>query len=280
MRKLMILLLCCWILPTTAQNLDAVIAKLKEDIPGQVVNPQTTQELAKLFEGATELTVPRIFVDKLPSDFALKGNPNLYTHVITALILRSNEQAVREKMILTVLKNKYDHKEKWTPTEESFFHEMVEKYDVIVTKTIATQLEQLSIKIDEIVPGLAVAQSVYATDWGTKNMNHPYGQMGWIDEQTYDELPYDSLLAATEAYVKEMNSAPNYWMWRLRRQKATHRGTRNRLAFILAGSLYVYRPEDPYYSATIQKIITSNKPLSQLYEASFLEDNETTQTGR
>lgn len=273
MRKVFILLLCCWIYPVMAQNLDDVIIKLKQDVPGRIVTPATTKELAELFKGSTDLTVPRVFVDKLPADFAKKGTPELYTQIITALILRSNEQAIREKMILTVLKDKHNNHQAWTPTEESFFHEMVEKYDVIATKTLDTQLEQLAIKIDEIVPGLAVAQSVYATDWGKKNIEHPYGQMGWLDEQTYDELPYDSLLKATEAYVAEMNAAPNYWMWRLRRQKATHRGTRNRLAFILAGSLYVYRPEDPYYAPTIQKIITNNKPLSALYEATFIEDS-------
>ena len=271
MRKFILLLVFCWIYPLMAQDLDAAITKLKEEVPGQIVRPQTTQELSRLFEKATETAVPRIFVDKLPADFVEKGSPELYAQVITALILRSNEQAIREKMILTVLKNKYDSNVKWSPVEETFFHEMVEKYDVVVTKTIATQLEQLALKIDEIVPGLAVAQSVYATDWGRKNINHPYGQMGWLDEEKYDELPYDSLIQATEAYFQEMNAAPSYWMWRIRRQKATHRGTRNRLAFILAGNLSVYRPEDPYYSATIQKILTNNKALTKLYEATFLE---------
>ena len=272
MRKLIILLLFCWILPASAQNLDKAISRLTENIKGTVVTPKTTKELEALFQNASTSSIPRIFVDKLPEDFAQKGSPELYTYIITALILRSNELALHEKMILTVLKNKYDKKEKWTPTEESFFHAMVEKYDVTVTKTIDTQLEQLMVKIDEIVPGLAVAQSVYATDWGKKNMLHPYGQMGWLNEQTYDELPYDSLIKATEAYVTEMNSAPNYWMWRLRRQQAPHRRARSRLAYILAGSLYVYRPEDPYYTATIQKIITNNKPLAQLYEVTFEEN--------
>ena len=271
MRKLIFLFLLCWTLPIMAQNLDKAIETLTIEPEGTVVSPKTTAELAVLFKEATDSKVPRIFVEKLPSDFAQKGSPELYMYVITALILRSNESAVREKMLLTVLKDKYNKKEPWTPIEESFFHALVEKYDVIVNKTIETQLEQLDIKIDEIVPGLAVAQSVYATDWGKKNMQHPYGQMGWIDEKTYDELPYESLIKATEAYVKEMNSASNYWMWRLRRQRATHRGMRSRLAYSLAGSLYVYRPEDPYYTATLQKIILNNKPLSKLYEATFIE---------
>ena len=101
MRKVFILLLCCWIYPVMAQNLDDVIIKLKQDVPGRIVTPATTKELAELFKGSTDLTVPRVFVDKLPADFAKKGTPELYTQIITALILRSNEQAIREKMILT-----------------------------------------------------------------------------------------------------------------------------------------------------------------------------------
>ena len=272
MHKIIVILCCFFVFPTMAQNLDAAIEKLTQDIPGQVVSPKTTQELATLFQNATDTSVPRIFVDKLPSDFAEKGSPQLYMRVITALILRANEKAVREKMLLTALKNKYDKKEAWTSKEESFFHAMVEKYDVTITKTIDTQLEQLTQKIDEIVPGLAVAQSVYATDWGKKNMSHPYGQMGWLDEKTYDELPYDSLIKATDAYVSEMNSATNYWMWRLTRQRAAHRGMRDRLAAALASNLYPYRPEDPYYTATIQKIISNNRPLAKLHETTFMDN--------
>lgn len=271
MRKLF-LIFCFFIFPAMAKNLDNAIQKLTRNVEGQIVSPATTEELQNLFKDATETRVPRIFVDKLPADFAENGTGELYMNVITALILRSNEMAIREKVLLMALKNKHNKKEAWTPIEESFFNAMVEKYDVVVNKTIETQLDQLSIKIDEIVPGLAVAQSVYATDWGRKNLNHPYGQMGWLDEKNYDELPYDSLIKATEAYVKEMNSAENYWMWRTRRQRSAHRGTRDRLAYTLAGSLRVYRPEDPYYSATIQKIITNNKPLAKLYEATFIDE--------
>ena len=274
MRRL-ILLLCFWILPVAAQNLDAAIRELTKDVEGQIVSPATTEELKVLFKDATETAVPRIFVDKLPADFAQNGSPELYTQVITALTLRSNELALKEKLLLGALKSKFEKKQQWSPIEESFFQSLVEKYDETITKTTASKLDQLTLKVDEIVPGLAVAQSVYATDWGTKNMNHPYGQMGWLDESTYEDIPYDSLIKATEAYFKEMNSTSNYWMWRLKRQTAAFKGLPQRMAYTLAGNLRVYRPEDPYYSATIQKIISNNPPLAQLYKAEFIENKET-----
>lgn len=271
MRKCIALLLFFWMLPAVAQNLDTAIKELTKDVSGQVVTPKTTKELQDLFKDATETQVPRIFVDKLPDDFSENGSGELYMNVITALILRANEQAIKERMLLTALKDKYEKGEKWSEIEESFFHALVEKYDVVINKTIQTQLDQLMLKVEEIVPGLAVAQSVYATNWGKKNMAHPYGQLGWLDDKTYDELPYESLISATDAYVKEMNSADSYWMWRVHRQGAVHRGLKDRLAYTLAGNLRAYRPEDPYYHTTLQKIITNNPPLAKLYQATFLE---------
>jgi len=271
MRKWIAFLVFCWALPIYAQNLDTAIQELTKDVEGQIVAPKTTAELQTLFKDATNTQVPRIFVDKLPEDFAEKGSGELYMNVITALILRANEQAIKERMLLTALKNKYEKGAKWSEIEDSFFHALVEKYDVTISKTIQTQLDQLTLKVEEIVPGLAVAQSVYATNWGKTNNEHPYGQMGWLDEKTYDEIPYDSLIKATDAYVREMNSADSYWMWRVYRQNAVHRGMRDRLAYSLAGKLRAYRPEDPYYHTTLQKIIMNNQPLTQLYQATFLE---------
>ncbi len=273
MRKLLIAL-CLWTLPLSAQNLDKAIPELIKEPKGQIVTPQTTDELKELFKDATLTEVPRIFVDKLPADFAQNGSPELYTQIITALILRENEQALKEKMLLTVLKNKYDSGKEWSKTETDFFHMLVEKYDVTVTKTTATKLTQLQLKVDEVIPTLAVAQSVYATDWGKKNMTHPYGQMGWLDEENYNELPYDSLIEATKAYVKEMNSAANYWEWRTHRQKSSHRYIKENLGYTLAASIQVYRPEDPLYKDTIRKIIINNPPLKTLYNATFINKGE------
>ncbi|MBQ3696282.1 MAG: hypothetical protein II938_04905 [Alphaproteobacteria bacterium] len=271
MRKWILLLFLGIAVPVQAQNLDNAIQELTKDVKGEIVSPATTEELQQLFKDADETKVPRIFVDKLPSDFSQKGTGELYMYVIAALILRSNETTIKEKMLLTLLKKKYENKEPWTEVEESFFQHLVEKYDVVINKTTQMKLDQLTIKVDEIVPGLAVAQSVYATNWGQKNMDHPYGQMGWLDENTYAEIPYDSLIKATEAYVKEMNSTNNYWMWRNTRQMAAHKGYLNLLAYNLAGNLQPYRPEDPYYSDTIQKVLINNAPLRKLHTVTFIQ---------
>ncbi|MBQ4472343.1 MAG: hypothetical protein II942_03795 [Alphaproteobacteria bacterium] len=256
-----------------AQVFDDAIATLSQDIKGQVVSPKTTTELKALFKDATHTKVPRIFVDKLPADFTTEGSPELFTQVMTALVLRANEKTLRDKIILTGLKSKYDKGVEWTPAEDAFFHKLVEKYDVIVKKTIPTQLEQLVIKIDEVTPGLAVAQAAYATNWGKKDLSHPFMQMGWLDDEHYEPVSYNSLIKATDDYVQDMNAAPNYWLWRVQRQKAAHRAAAGtRLAYNMAGHLRSYLPEDPLYSVTLQQLIKNNPTLGELYNASFIEN--------
>jgi len=262
---------CIFAITAHSATLDEAIQALSDEIPGQTLQPQTTAELSTLFKDATATQVPRIFVEKLPQDFATNGSPELFVKVMTSLVLRSNERTLRDKLILTELKNKYDKGIKWTETEETFFQTLVQKYDVVVKKTIPTQLEQLMIKVDEVTPGLAVAQAAYATDWGKKNLTHPFMQMGWLDEEHYQPIEYDSLIKATDAYVQEMNAAPNYWLWRVQRQRATHRGNRKRLAYTSAGNLRSYLPEDPLYTITLQQLIINNPELKDLYDATFLK---------
>ncbi len=256
-----------------ATSLDNAIQQLSQEIPGTIVTPTTTEELQSLFKDATLTSVPRIFVDRLPDDFAENGSHELYAKVITALILRSNEQILREKMLLGALKRKFEKNEDWSEQESAFFNSLVEKYDAIAVKTKATQLEQLSLKIDEITPGLALAQSVYTTDWGKRNMQSPYAQKGWLDDKNYTETTYNSLIKATESYVEEMNSEPSYWPWREYRRRAAHRRATENLPYLLAGKLMSYQLEDPDYTRSLQQIITDNPfIIKKLFHATFSDE--------
>ena len=150
----------------------------------------------------------------------------------------------------------------------------MEKYDVIAKKNIGSQLDQLMLKADEIPIGMAIAQSVYDTDWGKKQMDAPYGQTGWLDEERYEAIKFDSLIKATESYVNEMNSTPNYYMWRIQRQAAAHRGAKRKHAFNFALALRVYRPEDVMYPTAIRNIILKNPFLSRMENLTFIQDQD------
>ena len=257
--------------PAHAIVLDDMITAFNRPQNEKIVAPKTTEELRQLFKDATLSKVPRIFVDKLPDDFEKNGDQKLYAQVMGALILRENEKALKDRVIIQMLIKKSENNEKWTELEKAYFGSLVEKYDVIAKKTIPTQLSNLLQKADEVPVGMAVAQSVYDTDWGKKNMDSPYGQTGWIDDKHYENLKFDSLIKATESYVKEMNATPNYFLWRVKRQDAARRGNQNH-SYNYAIALRTYRPEDPVYTQDVRILLLKNPFLSKMDNLTFIQE--------
>ena len=194
MKKLVFLFLICFSFEAMAMpsDFDRLLPILSKKFPEKEISPATTAELKALFKTSDE-ELPRVFIKKLPSDFAQKGDKKLYSKIITALILRENEQILNERILFMLLKEKADKGEKWTPQEQAYFDYLVDKYDAIVLKTIPTKINDLVMKIDESPPSLAVAQSALDTDFGKKNMDSPFGQMGWLDNQTYAPVKYENI---------------------------------------------------------------------------------------
>ena len=218
MKKLVFLFLICFsfnvvAMPSDFEQLLPILTKEKQE---KEITPKTTEELKALFKSDEEL--PRVFVKKLPADFAQIGDRKLYSKIITALILRENEQILNERILFLLLKEKADKGEKWTDKEQAYFDYLADKYDAIVLKTTPTKINDLLPKIDEIPPSLAMAQTALDTDFGKKNADAPFGQQGWLDNQTYAPIKYENLSDALHAYVVEMNATPNYDDWRRIRQ--------------------------------------------------------------
>ena len=113
-------------------------------------------------------------------------------------------------------------------------------------------------KIDELPPSLALAQTGLDTDFGKKNMKSPFGQTGWLDKQTYAPIRYENLTDAVKAYVKEMNSTPNYEDWRYARNKHMSNQT-PKAGYYMAKELQSYRPEDTAYLEKIRKLMNQNE---------------------
>ena len=135
----------------------------------------------------------------------------------------------------------------------------------IVLKTIPTKINDLFMKIDEIPPSLAIAQSALDTDFGKKNLESPFGQMGWLDNHTYAPIKYKNLSDAVKAYIQEMNATPNYDDWRWARDKHTHRQTPRASLYMVSG-LQTYRPEDTAYIEKIRNLMTLNPFIFKMDE--------------
>jgi uncharacterized FlgJ-related protein len=247
-------------LPIYAQQSDQfekLFPILTAEPEGKEISPKTTAELEKLFD-TPKGEIPRLFVKKLPDDFAEKGSKELYAKVITALILKENEQILGEQYLFSILKEKADKGLKWSEKEKQFFDYLVEKYDAIVLKTIPTKIADLTYKIDEIPPVLAIIQSAVQTNWGKENMDSPYGQKGWMDRENYDFIKYPNLIAATQKYVLEMNSTPNYDGWRNQRANQNYR-QKKQGSFQIIQSVRTYMPEDVNYVTKLKNELNQNK---------------------
>ena len=257
-------------LPIFAQQTDQfekLFPILTAEVEGKEITPKTTEELEKLFD-TPKGEIPRIFVKKLPDDFAKKGSKELYAKVITALILKENEQILGEQYLFFLLKEKADKGIEWSEKEKQFFDYLVEKYDAVVLKTIPTKIADLTYKIDEIPPVMAIIQSAVQTNWGKENMDSPYGQKGWLDRENYDFIKYPNLIEATQKYVLEMNSTPNYDGWRNQRANQNYR-QRKQGTYTTIQSLRTYMPEDVNYVSKLKNELNQNKFVYDFDQALF-----------
>ncbi|MGN0919172.1 MAG: hypothetical protein ACI4OR_00190 [Alphaproteobacteria bacterium] len=260
MKKILFIFLICFGFSVKANaepsDFEKLLPLLTKESTEKEIAPKTTEELRELFQTSSK-ELPRVFVQKLPFDFAQSGDKELYSKVITALILRENEQILNERILFLLLKDKADKGQAWTSQEQAYFDYLVDKYDAIVLKTVPTKINDLFLKIDEIPPSLAIAQTALDTDFGKQNMASPFGQQGWLDNQTYAPIQYENLSDAVKAYVIEMNATPNYDDWRRIRNKHTHQQTPKGASY-MAGGLRTYRPEDTAYIEKIRILMKDN----------------------
>ncbi len=237
------------------QKQDAItflIEKINTPVKGQIITPKTTRELRAWFSQSTSTQMPRLFVTNLPADFAEQGDKNLFSKVISALILRENERVLKERAVLILLRNKRERGENWTDSETDFFNALVDKYDSKARKTVSAQIADLTPKLDIIPPMTAVVMAAEATDWGKKNLSSPFGQTGWLDNKTYSPIPFDSWIDATESYALEMNGMPPLEGWRVMRSNL--RGKEHTdVGFRMLRWMSDYKPEDMYYKEKLHK---------------------------
>ncbi len=179
-----------------------------EPIPQETfIFPKTTAEAAQPYENINMFQVPHIFVEELPADWQIRSNQDktLFMKIITAQILRTNEHIAAEKKRLHFLEEKYLRNQPWTPEEEAFFNQLLQKYDIFLAKKREGQLQELIGKIDIIPPSIAVAQAAYFSDWGQKNQKALYGEYGWVDNQ-YVPLEFKTISEATDSFARQLNS--------------------------------------------------------------------------
>lgn len=244
-----------------------LIEHVNDPIPGKIVTPKTTEELGIIFADAEINAVPRIFITAFPSDFKQNNHPVLFTAALTPLILRANEQTMRERIILQILDEKLKQQKPLSKTERAFFDQMAIKYDALIQKTDAGRMADLLDKVDKIPVSLAIVQAGLQTDFGLKNWDTPFGQKEWIDG-VYQEKHFDSLIEATDSYVRDLNATIPYFQWRFGRKLARPFPNYKNAGSMFSKLLKTYDPDDPLYTQKLRSFYTHFK-IGSLDEARF-----------
>lgn len=231
----------------------------------------SSEEIRKLFHNVSPTQVPRVYIDKIPSDFADNGSKVLFQKMLIPLVLRENEKLSRQRFILQILADKKSAGIDWTAKEMSFFNALSRKYDSFLKKTPEGQLNDLLDKVDVIPPALVIAQAAFFTNWGKTNLSSPFGQYAWRDETHYELKSFPTLIQAVSAYMFELNSSDPLFEWRYARNRLritpNQPKTRRLISFIKQ-----YTPDDPEYADKLRQQLTMEE-IQRLENASLVQNN-------
>lgn len=190
---------------------------------------------------------PRIFVQKLPSDFALiedKTERNrLFMKILIPLVLKVNAEVLEEREIVDALEYDFEQNKDFDEADMYYIDKLSEKYDVTTpfkdTRRYSKLLSGLKKKVDAVPPSILVASAAIHTDWGTSRIalkaNNLYKMRVWFEEDGLEPLEdkedgckykiYSSLEDSIRDYVLKINSNINYASFRDARAVSRRRGS-------------------------------------------------------
>lgn len=213
----------------------------------EVVDLKTKKEVEELYKDITMYEVPRKVLKKLPDDFKIEtvDDQTLFIKVLTAVVLAANEPVFFERKILLSLNNKLRLGLAFTEKENAFFDQMVQKYDAVFYKSKQAQMADLVYKIDTMPVSLGVSVGILQSNWGQRNQKVMFSEQAWLDNNTYDYKPFDSLLDAASSFILQVNTRSNMvafrekrlWMRRFEDQDFLGRRLAEDLDFFIDGEI-------------------------------------------
>jgi len=274
--QLFLVLFCATILSC---NSEGTIVKIQQ--PYQEVHIHSIDDLIILFKkhnytaedwNAGNRAVPRIIFDavhkrwkKSSNHMPVKQKKSVFFHLMTPLILMSNENILKEQNIVkSALLNSTEL------LAIAVKYRVIKKHENSITEE---KRQQLIVRVDIIPPSLALAQAAEESGWGTsrftKEGNAFFGQWdfsgkGMTPNQqrkslgNYGLARFDSPLASVEGYMLNINTTLAYKELRTLRVKL-HNGNKPITGLALAGTLDKYSERGQAYIDGIRSMIRYNK---------------------
>lgn len=257
----------------TQQPLRVHLLRERTERPVQFVRARTVAGLVAVFDKAAFTLpkvgqgkpVPRLFVKAVPVDIRhikqTHVKKSVFIRAVLPLVLRVNEDILRQRARLQRLAGR--PAANLSTTDRAWLAGLAKKHGL---KTVS--IPALLTRVDIVPPSLAIAQAIVESGWGTslaaRRGNSLFGQMSYgkgargiaiMQGRVRARIAgFDSLLAATRAYVQNLNSHPAYAAFR--QSRARLRTGRQRISgHVLAGSLLRYSELGIRYVRYIQGAI-------------------------
>lgn len=257
----------------TDRTVDAMLRKFEQE----------GFDLADLRGASGQYEVPRIFLASLPIDIAdvslTEKRKRAFIKVMLPHILRENERIAANRERVARLHDRLQRGAALAPRDEAWLQQTAEQYGLDEVDTA-----ELLNRIDVVPPGLALAQAVEESGWGTSRFalmgNAVFGQWTWNpgsgivpenrpDGETYEVQRFKSLEQSVAAYMRNLNSKSSYREFRDKRATMRDRGE-TLDSYQLAGQLHRYSVRGADYIRTIRSIMKSNG--LEMFDASRLAD--------
>ncbi len=249
LKKLCLILICCVSFQLRAAEPDYMI-----DETGIYLKDYNTKELQKIFSDLLYYeyidppgnVYPRIFVQNIPSDFALMEDTTernrIFMKIIVPLILKVNDEILEEREMLDALEYDLEETKDLDEADRYYIDELAKKYEVVTpfkdSRRYMTMLTRLKEQIDIVPPSLVVAAAAVHTNWGTSRVaieaNNLFKQRVWFTDDGLEPLEdvrdgfrykiYPTLEDSIREYILKINTNVNYHILRKSRANLRRRG--------------------------------------------------------
>lgn len=213
------------------------------------VQNATTAEVEELFKqydyddfSKAKTKFPRIFLQKLPSDWAQIPDSHdkhrTFIRIMLPLVLKVNEDILAERAMLEKLHELWQKNNKFTEQQKMQFEKFVEKYDAYTPEKGSARIDHLFVlllpKVDAVPPSIMVASAGIYSDWGTSRLaleaNNLYRTEIWYKNEgmkplddakaQYRYRKFTTLEEAITERALKINSHINYDYVRITRMQA------------------------------------------------------------
>ena len=198
MKKILLFLLFS-LLPLGSLQAKIIMQKHNGSITVLSATTQETEDLFKQYDyedySKTEAQIPRIYLTKLPTDWAdvpdSHDKHRTFIRIMLPLVLKVNEAILAEREPLEEIQKRIKDGKQTTDADLALLEKYAEKYDVFVRDNSPVRpkllLQQLLEKVDQLPPSIMVVSAGIYSNWGTSRLalqaNDLYLAEVWYEDQ-------------------------------------------------------------------------------------------------